>query len=222
MPRRYGPWKTVYNRFRNWAMRNYCLDRLEFHDERTPDEKIHSSLASLMPLVQHAHTRLLFGGDIPKPQLHSQGLLIHGLEKTRPELTVHLGCGTDHSSRQLIELRRRFSKALSWACLERLVMAFPATTTRQFPPSETRDAPLVPTPPLALAELGDRRIVRAALVRPGARVAGHAAAARTEARAIAVGRSALTAVDEVHGASLIRGDRCVKKTALLDRLHSSG
>lgn len=54
------------------------------------------------------------------------------------------------------------------------------------------------------------------MVRPGTRVGRHASAARADARPVAVGRSALAAVDEVHGASLIRRDRSVKKPAVLD------
>ena len=82
------------------------LDRFELDHESAGYKEVYAGFARLVPLVEHAHTRLLLSRDLAQRELYSQSLLVDRFQKSRPELAVNLDGGADHSARKLVELGR--------------------------------------------------------------------------------------------------------------------
>jgi general secretion pathway protein I len=82
--------------------RQQLLNRFELDDDRVLNDKVHSvERIEAMALVNNGNGNLLLKADTPARQLDRDTLLVDRLEKSRPELFVHVDACTEDALRNL-------------------------------------------------------------------------------------------------------------------------
>ncbi len=86
---------------------------LDFHNDYPFDDKIQPMMTNQFFSISNRNRLLAFDPQPSMSELQMQRTFVDGLEKAWPQFAMHLNCGTDHSTNDLLRfIGNRFSAFL--------------------------------------------------------------------------------------------------------------